>query len=249
MDWHYSKHKHIALEIKKVFLALVDISGYTKFIKLHKVSLLHAEQIISDLLNEVLIHAKLPLIAHELEGDAIFFYAESDGSCEMARAIYEQIELFHEVFQAKEQELISNCSICICQACQQIGELKLKSILHHGEAAFSQVQQFSKIAGEDVILAHRLLKNSVTSREYVMMSSAFHELCGDVEAAVSEERCEECEGLGKVDVRVFYPEKPETSSPPFKASLAKRLFTWINMNVLVLRDLLRKKQRRFRNLG
>ncbi|MFK7906561.1 MAG: DUF2652 domain-containing protein [Chitinophagales bacterium] len=236
------------MEIKKVFLALVDISGYTQFIKLHKVSLLHAEEIISDLLNEVLIHAKLPLVAHDLEGDAIFFYAESDGSSEMARAVYEQIQLFHEVFQAREQQLISNCSICICQACQEIGELKLKSILHHGEAAFSQVQQFKKLAGEDVILAHRLLKNSVPSKEYVMMSSAFHELCGDVAAAVSEDRCEECEGLGKVDVRVFYPEMPEVLSLLPKASLAKRLFTWINMNVLVLKRLWRKKERSLQNL-
>ena len=238
------------MKVKKVFIALVDISGYTKFIKLHKVSLLHAEQIIADLLNEILIHSKAPLIAHELEGDAIFFYAESDGSKEMAQEIYTQIEKFYKVFQQKERQLISNCSICICQACEQIGQLKLKTILHHGKAAFTQVQQFKKIAGTDVILAHRLLKNSIPSKEYILMSHAFHELCGDVAATAIEDRCEDCEGLGKVDVKVFYPNAPEELPTVAKASLSKRLFTWVNMNLVALKQMLKgKKKVEYRNLG
>jgi hypothetical protein len=57
-----------------------------------------------------------------------------------------------------------------------VGKLKLKAILHHGEAAFNKVRQFVKIGGEDVILAHRLLKNSVPGHEYVLLSQAFADI-------------------------------------------------------------------------
>jgi len=37
------------MEIKRLALVLVDISGYTRFLKAHTMSLLHAEAIITDL--------------------------------------------------------------------------------------------------------------------------------------------------------------------------------------------------------
>jgi len=37
----------------------------------------------------------------------------------------------------------------------------------------SKVHGFPKIAGPDVILAHRLLKNSVNAREFVIATSGF----------------------------------------------------------------------------
>lgn len=239
------------MRVKKIFIALVDISGYTKFIKLHKVSLLHAEQIVSDLLNEVLQTAQHPLIAHHIEGDSIFFYAESDSSPEMAKEIYKQVELFHEAFSRKESELISNCTICICQACRKIGQLKLKTILHHGQAAFVRVGQFNKIAGEDVILAHRLLKNSIPSSEYILMSKEFYELRGEADTTTGfvENRLENYADFDSVDVRVFYFNAVENAQSVPKASIGMRLYSWINMNVLVLKDFFDKKERVFRNLN
>ena len=48
------------MEIKKIFLVL-DISGYTKFVRLHRFSLIHAERIISELLESVIKEAAFPL--------------------------------------------------------------------------------------------------------------------------------------------------------------------------------------------
>lgn len=42
------------MEIKRVALVLVDISGYTRFMKLHAMSLLHVESIITELLEAVI---------------------------------------------------------------------------------------------------------------------------------------------------------------------------------------------------
>ena len=72
------------MQAQKVFLVLLDISGYTRFIMFHKISLIHAERIIDELLESVIAEAHPPLVLQEVEGDAVYFYAISDGSREMA---------------------------------------------------------------------------------------------------------------------------------------------------------------------
>ena len=42
------------MKVKKVVLAIVDISGYSLFIKSHRASQIHAEEIIFDLLETVI---------------------------------------------------------------------------------------------------------------------------------------------------------------------------------------------------
>ena len=51
-------------------LVIVDVSGYTNFIRHRAVSLIHAEAIITELLESVLDRASHPLIVNKLEGDA-----------------------------------------------------------------------------------------------------------------------------------------------------------------------------------
>ena len=59
------------MEIKEVSLVLADISGYTEFVQAHRTALLHAEQIITDLLEAVIDSAEYPLTLNKLEGDAV----------------------------------------------------------------------------------------------------------------------------------------------------------------------------------
>ncbi|MDH3252956.1 MAG: DUF2652 domain-containing protein, partial [Ignavibacteria bacterium] len=61
----------------KALLLMADISGFTKFMKLHAVSTSHAQQIIVRLLKVIIKAAKPPLKVAEIEGDAVFFYAAS----------------------------------------------------------------------------------------------------------------------------------------------------------------------------
>ena len=91
------------MEIRKVFLVLADISGYTRFIRMHRMSLIHAEKIISALLESVIDEADTPLVLHEVEGDAVVFYAVSDGSRAMAQNIWKQVERFFEALSAEEK--------------------------------------------------------------------------------------------------------------------------------------------------
>lgn len=234
------------MEIRDIFIVLVDISGYTRFLKAHRVSLLHAEQIITQLLESVVAEAKAPLVFHELEGDAVNFYAVSDGSTEMAQDILTQVQSFIEAFRAKERELISECGLCKCEACQNVDKLKMKAIVHHGTAAFTKVRHLDKIGGQDVVLAHRLLKNSIEQDEYILLSDAFAALCGGIDGLEFERRTENCEGIGKVAVMVHYTEPPAEMSPVRK-TLGQRLARVVSLDWYMIKKRFRPSPA-FRNL-
>lgn len=185
------------VDSQNAFIILADISGYTKFIKLHRVSLAHAEKIISDLLESVAEASRNPLVLNEIEGDAANFHALSDNTPEMADGIFEQIRYFFDAFDAALSKVI-NCNICPCDSCGQAEKLRLKVIVHHGEVAMRKVRQFEKPAGETVILAHRLLKNSIKATEYILMTDDFYQLWGNAAAADFKPGIENCDGIGKV---------------------------------------------------
>jgi hypothetical protein len=118
------------------------------------------------------------------------------------------VTAFFEAFRAKERALIA-CDACWCEACNNITQLKLKAFLHVGQVVIKKIRQFEELAGEDVILIHRLLKNTVPAKEYILMSQAFYELSGGLAEYSPETRTEECEGLGEVTVQVYYlPDDP-----------------------------------------
>lgn len=234
------------MDPQKVFLVLVDISGYTRFIRFHKISLLHAERIIDELLESVIAEARVPLVLQELQGDAIYFYALSDGTRETARNVCAQIARGIEAFRRREAELISECTLCACEACRMVGQLTLKAVIHHGEVVFTRVRQFTKLSGEDVILAHRLLKNSIARREYMLLTEEMHALVGDLDDRTPEARTEDCTDLGPVKVRVYYPS--ETAVLPQQVSLLARLKMSMKMARHALKRLFAPAARRYANL-
>ncbi len=236
------------MEIKPLFVILVDISGYTEFIRLHKFSLIHAEAIIIDLLEAVLDKAEFPVVTHEILGDAVSFYAEVEKDDEgLADYIYQQVQEFFDAFKEREAELVSECSICVCDACRQVEQLKLKAILHRGKAAFGEIKGMKKISGEDVILAHRLLKNSVPVDEYILMSQAFFSRCS---AIGEEEICflsERYPKIGEVQVAVKYFEPVDVTGQkrPFWQKMKRSAAVEAH---LFSRLLGLKKPKLFRNL-
>lgn len=192
--------------LKTVALVLADISSYTEFITLNRRSLLHASEIVSELLESVIDKAAFPLVLNKLEGDATLFYSDiGRDPTRGARDVVRQISGFFDVFDKKTSEISMNRQSCSCDACQNVTKLQLKVILHAGEIAIRNIRQFEELSGEDVILVHRLLKNSVAGREYVLMTEAFHRLAGDISLSDGEIREEVYNDLGPVKVRVFLP--------------------------------------------
>jgi hypothetical protein len=236
------------MDPQKVFLARLDISGYTRFIRLHKISLIHAERIIDELLERIIAEAHPPLVLQELEGDAVYFYAISDGSREMARDVSNQVKGGIAAFKRREAELISECGICVCEACKTVGRLTIKAVLHHGEVVFTQVRHFTKVSGEDVILAHRLLKTSIEQREYVLVTESMHALLGNLDGKTPEARTENCGELGHVKVNVYYPSQSESQVVPSKASVLPKVRMFLKVERHLLKRLVVPASKRYQNL-
>lgn len=193
------------MQVQTTCLVIADISGYTSFIRGRQTSLLHAEQIISDLLDSVIDGAKYPLTLNKLEGDAALMYATcGDDVKGVAVDVAKQIQKFFALFRAKQNDLIAKGDGgCGCDGCTGTGMLRLKVIAHVGEVLVKQVRQFEELAGEPVIIVHRLLKNSLESHQYLMLTEAFHGLAGETGY---EERLEDCDGFPQQKVFVTYPE-------------------------------------------
>jgi hypothetical protein len=244
------------MKLRRAHMILVDISGYTGFIRLHRVSLIHAERIITELLESVIESSEHPLTLNKLEGDAALFYADIAGIEESpdeerdrrsALAVLGQLLGFFDAFNARERELVSECTLCACEACAKAGDLRLKVIAHTGTILVKQVRQFEEIAGEDVILAHRLLKNTVPSPEYLLLTESFHALSGPPGDATLETCIEDCEGVGRVKCHVHYPSGAGVA-PTAPSSLWRKLGTNLRLELHLLRRLFAKAARPFRHL-
>jgi hypothetical protein len=150
---------------KRGLLFIPDISGFTRFV--NEVEIEHSRFIIQQLL-EVLIKAnELGLEISEIEGDAILFY--KFGEPQNLELLYKQVE---KMFRAFHQYLIAydNRKICQCKACISAVDLTLKVITHYGEFTPFSVQNFNKLIGKDVIVAHQLLKNDIAQHEYWLVT-------------------------------------------------------------------------------
>ena len=194
------------------YFVIVDISGYTGFVQMHRTSMVHAEQIITDLMESVLDQKRSPLILDKLQGDAAIFYAWDDGSPELAGLIGQQVLDFFNAFQTTEKVLVS-CNMCVCDACNQIDGLRLKGILHYGQLLVKEMGGSTELGGADVIVAHRLEKNHIEGNEYIVMSKAFHDRSGNLADLEPHGSSENYGPLGDIEIVTFYP-NPSTAPIP-----------------------------------
>ncbi|MCH9044575.1 MAG: DUF2652 domain-containing protein [SAR324 cluster bacterium] len=117
--------------------------------------------------------------------------------------------------------------------------LKLKVIMHHGEVVMRKVKDIVKPAGENVILAHRLLKNSVKGDEYIMMSEDFFNLSGGIKNEECRLHEEKYEGIGNVKTMIYYP-NPLTDFPDIKATLWNKIAARAKLGVGTLQWIFRR---------
>ena len=166
---------------RRLVIILADLSGYTKFMLGNQLAAVHGQQLITALLESILRQIKIPLVLQEIEGDAVFLYAAHPDSEEGWQAALSEIRLkLERFFSAFLEELVSRAesTLCECPVCKHLDSLKLKIVVHSGVAVFHQIAGRSQVSGVDIITAHRLLKNSVPSDEYLLMSERAYEDLG-----------------------------------------------------------------------
>ncbi len=238
------------MEIHNAVVVLADIGGYTRFIKSHGMALMHAERIITELLESVIDQAMYPLTLNKLEGDAALFYALADSKPDaVCRSALQQANGFFRAFAVKQRTLDAH-NLCQCSACTSISQLRIKAILHYGQVAFKRVRQFEELAGESIIVAHRLLKNHVQREEYVLVTQAFDRTAGGQPGRQGTPMVEDCEGIGQVQTVVYEPDRSEPLPPPPKVSRIGKLSQLARlMGYALMRKLKMLREREFPNLA
>ena len=145
--------------VERSCLLIADISGYTGY--LAGVELDHAQDILADLVGTVVTTLQPTFRLAKLEGDAAFMAApeaELDGSL-----LLDVIERCYFGFRRRRRD-VRQATTCECDACMRIPDLNLKFVAHVGPVVRQQMAGLDELIGRDVIVAHRLLKNTVSER-------------------------------------------------------------------------------------
>ncbi|MFC7357532.1 DUF2652 domain-containing protein [Jejudonia soesokkakensis] len=149
-------------------LCIPDISGFTKFMKEVDINL--SSQVISSLLNNIIYANQIGLKVSEIEGDAVLFFRAGD--LPTIKELVDQCKHFYAEFYKQMDVLLTKHK----EKHPEIDfpeMLGLKIVLHFGtEIGMVPIGNRIKLMGEDVITAHRFLKNDVPIDEYILISEA-----------------------------------------------------------------------------
>lgn len=147
---------------------------------------------------------------NKLEGDAALLFGEvATQDVEAARDAFGQIRAFFTAFDACLSNLQAMRVHCDCPACTNISALSLKAFVHSGEIAIKQVQRFEELAGEPVIRLHRMMKNTVAERVYVLCTPHAAALA-QLDPAALKTHSEDLDGFGPTPLWLIDPaELPE----------------------------------------
>ena len=145
-------------QVRQGYLLLADISGYTAF--LTGTELEHAHAIIHELTTLIRERLAPPMRFIKLEGDAVFCYAD-DATFREGERLVELIEACYFDFSNRLLDMTRGTT-CRCDACVAIPSLGLKFVTHFGSYMVERDAGREDLAGPDVILVHRLLKNTIS---------------------------------------------------------------------------------------
>jgi len=155
------------------YLVVADLTGYTKL--LTGTELEHAQAIVDELTSLIVDCLAPPLRLVKLEGDAVLCCGAGPTIADGERLL-ELIEVCYFTFVDRRRGM-AGATTCTCAACAAIGDLDLKFIAHHGEFLAHEMAGVHDIAGPDVILVHRLLKNSIAERTGCRAYAFFTDTC------------------------------------------------------------------------
>lgn len=161
---------------KKGYFILTDISGYTEF--LTQSELEHAHETLQSLFNVQLANIKFPLKISGFRGDAIFMYTPE--ACFVnPQSFLETLENLYIVFAdtLRQMQFITTCP---CRACKNMGKLDLKMCIHYGEYIIQVLGDREELLGADVIVPHRMLKNTVIEKTGVKAYALFSAAAAEV---------------------------------------------------------------------
>jgi hypothetical protein len=153
-------------------MVIADVSGYTRY--LLDTELEHSQDVLADLMETVVARLGSVLTINRLEGDAAFAYT-LDSQIEPSMLL-DTIEQTYFAFRARLRD-ITQATTCECNACRLIPNLDLKFVSHSGRFVRNMVAGREELTGTDVVIVHRLLKNTVREQLGLSAYSLLTEAC------------------------------------------------------------------------
>lgn len=171
-------------------LVLADISGYTKFIAATELE--HSDVLVRRMLSTIVASLKGHLEMAQLEGDAVFFVGAG-----VAPELIQWLEGSYLTFHRRMGTFLARRQ-CSCDACARAPELTLKFIAHYGRYSRQRIGETGQVHGVDVIVPHRLAKNSVPSHEYILATRDLLERLPEEQRAAFTPHTEDADGFGQI---------------------------------------------------
>ena len=144
------------------------MTGFTRFMS--EMDIDFSRKVIPPLLQTIINSNVLDLKLSEIEGDAVLFYRT--GPLPTLNELVEQCKMFYVDFGYRLNRLRLDLADDFHKHVST-SRLGLKIIVHYGEVSLSPIGDHIKLIGEDLIIAHRLLKNSVKEHEYLLLTEKY----------------------------------------------------------------------------
>jgi len=146
-------------------LCIPDITGFTRFVTENEIEFIR--KIIPGLLRNMVDSNSINLKVSEIEGDSVVFYRF--GALPPLEEIAEQCKAFYINFNLQLLKLMQKHADDLHESVSS-NRLSLKIIVHASEMTVTEINGHTKLIGEDVIIAHKLLKNSIPDPEYILLT-------------------------------------------------------------------------------
>jgi hypothetical protein len=146
-------------------ICIPDITGFTRFMA--ETNLEFSKKIIPPLLRNLVSSNVLNLKVGEVEGDAILFYRY--GALPSFKELIDQCKNFYIKFTEQLESLKIQFPDDFAKYISA-NKLALKIVVHAAEMTSTYIEGLIKLIGEDLVVVHKLLKNSVEPPEYILFT-------------------------------------------------------------------------------
>lgn len=192
---------------KDTVLVVPDISGYTRFLATTSATPDVAKNIILSLLDAIIDAVGQHLKVAKIEGDAVLLFTD-------------EIHTNPHELAATVQRIFTSFDMAKLSAIQNsdndvaLSDLDLKIFVHHGAVSRFRFRNEIDLMGTDVVLLHRLMKNDVSERRYVMVTKNAEAKIRMPPSTIARRSTQQITDIGQIETTVYAipPSLPQATS-------------------------------------
>jgi hypothetical protein len=192
-------------------ILIPDISGFTEFMTTTELS--HSSMAINMLIDAIVKAVGDEYEVSEIEGDAVLLIRKDPTPSK--KEIFDTCLTIFNSFHF-QRTWMQQHTLCPCLACIALKNLTLKFVVHHGPLAEMRIGRFLKHSGTEMIVAHRLLKNSINDNEYLLVTEKLMQKAQDIPETISltwNHSSEEFSSIGKVNYQFALLHEARKNAP------------------------------------